>query len=73
MNQEELEQLRQRFNRWRRNDVTQAVFLKLRDEREKLVTGMVYGHYENNDVVRGIIQAIDNLLNIDMEEVYGSE
>lgn len=61
------------FHNWKKHEVTQRLFKILKSERERMVDGVIYDQYENPDHVKGRIQAIDLLLSIDWEALYGSE
>ena len=60
------------FHEWKKHEVTQQFFKKLRQEREVMVDSVIYKQVEEPDVVIGRIQAIDQLLTLDFEVLYGS-
>jgi hypothetical protein len=61
------------FHEWKQNEVTKQFFKRLREEREVMVDSVIYKQVEEADVVIGRIQAIDQLLAIDFERIYGIE
>lgn len=58
------------FVSWKRHPVTKQLFKKLSGEREALVDAIVWGRLDNDLTVKGVIQTIDNLLNVSFEELY---
>ena len=58
------------FALWRKHEVTQLMFKRLKEERERMVDMVIYDGAEFPDNVKGRIAAIDRLLEIEWGDIY---
>ena len=61
------------FHAWKHNEVTERLMRLMKAERERMVLGVVYNHFENPEDVKGRIQAVDRLLDLQWEDLYNEE
>ena len=59
------------FNSWKKNDITQKLFYRLTEERKQMLEGVVYDLFENADAVKGRVHAVDSILNVTWDDLYG--
>ena len=58
------------FHAWKHHEVTERLMRLMKEERERMVQGVVYNHFENPEDVKGRIQAVDRLLELRWEDLY---
>ena len=64
-----MEEKNRKFHSWKKNEITQLLFSKMRQEVEDNMIRVVWNNIENEDIVKGHIQAYQNILNVTLEDL----
>jgi len=58
------------YDEWKVNPITVRLMQKLRQEREEMKEGLVYGNYAEEEEVKGRCRAIALLLDLQYEDLF---
>jgi hypothetical protein len=58
------------FNEWKSHPVTKRLLKMLRQDREAMKEGLVYGSYDDESEVKGRCRAIAIILDLEYEDLF---
>jgi len=65
-----MEEKNRKFHSWKKNEITQLLFARMKEEVEDKMEGIVWNKYENEELVKGYIQAYQLILNFTLEDLF---